>query len=65
MQQSLTMDKGFTEETSKANKTSKEAGFPVDKGLLMFLVLMIALLILFGTLAQPGSFVPPDYQTFW
>ena len=65
MQQSLTVDKGFVEEGFRVGKRFVEERFVVDKGFIEFLLLMTLLFFLFGTIANPGSFVPPDYQTFW
>jgi len=65
MQQSLTVDRGFTQEKSTASKRFVEEGFAADKSFVVFLLAMIVLFILCGMIANPGSFVSPDYQTFW
>jgi len=65
MQQSLTFDKGFVEERLPVDRGSAEERFTVDRGFVTFLLVMVLLFILFGMIANPGSFVSPDYQTFW
>jgi hypothetical protein len=65
MQQGLTMDKGLVEERLAAGARFAEERFAVDKGFVVFVLVMTALFILFGMIADPGSFVPADYQTFW
>ena len=64
MQQSLTVDEDFVE-SSTLDKGLGKGRFAVDKGFVVFLTVMILLFILFGAIVNPGSFVPPDYQTFW
>jgi hypothetical protein len=65
MQQSITADRHFVEQGFTGDKRFVEERFAVDKGFVVFLLVMTLLFILFGIMADPGSFVPPDYQTFW
>ena len=65
MQQSLTFDKGFSKEGFEVNRGPAEEKFAVDRSFVVFLLAMILLFVLFGMIANPGSFVPPDYQIFW
>jgi len=65
MQQSLTVDKSFVEEGFKVSKRFIEERLAMDRGFVAFLLVMTLLFILAGVLADSGTFIPPDYQTFW
>ncbi|HVN23073.1 MAG TPA: hypothetical protein VMT71_03835 [Syntrophorhabdales bacterium] len=65
MQQSLTLDKSFVEERFADGERVVEEKLVLDRGFVTFLLVMILLFVLFGMIANPGSFVSPDYQTFW